>query len=251
MPSGICPLLRPRRIEEPGPGAGPIWSDLTVSFEKALKEISDDVVLMASKCEEMLFASADSLVELDVDAARTVFAMDDVVDALEVKVEMACLDALAQNALDLSEVRQCGSILKIVANLERVADLSVDIAKITLKIHTAMGRSDMVDFGRMARLVAQMLSASIRAFVVGDAAGMAQIEDWEDQVDEMYRRLRTQIQETMAQREEDVISGTWLILAIHHMERAADHCLNVAERVEFMLTGRLRQMGRGPSSAGP
>lgn len=224
---------------------------MTTSFEKALREISDNVVLMASKCEEMLFASADSLVELDVEAARSVLAMDDVVDALEVKVEMACMDVLAQQTLDLTEVRQCGSILKMVANLERVADLSVDIAKITLKIHTAMGRSDIVDFGRMARLVAQMLNAAIRAFVVGDATGMAQIEDWEDQVDEMYRKLRTQIQDTMALSRDDVISGTWLILAIHHMERAADHCLNVAERVEFMLTGQLRQMGRGQSSAGP
>ncbi len=199
---------------------------------------------MASQCEDMLCRSADSLVDLNTVQAKEVLEKDDEVDALDVSIEIRCLDLLAQNTLDPVEVRRVGAILKIIADLERIGDLSVDIAKTTLKIHNAMGRSDMVDVGRMARIAAQMLASSIRAFVLGDTSSFAQITDWEEQVDQMYRQLRSQIQAAMLKSESDVISGTWLILAIHHIERAADHCLNIAERVDFMQTGQLRQLGK-------
>jgi phosphate transport system protein len=70
-----------------------------------------------------------------------------------------------------------------------------------------------------------------------DASGLAGVEQLEDRVDDLYRTLRSQVFDYMIANPDQVVAAGWLLLAVHHVERIADHALNIAQRVEFMVTG--------------
>ncbi len=167
---------------------------------------------------------------------------DDEIDRLDLEIEERCLDLLALQQPMGADLREIGTVLKIITDIERVGDLSVDIAKITLKIEKEMGRSDYIDLPRMAATVSKMLSESAQAFVRKEATHLRLIAELEDQVDGMYRDFRTQVHAYMVANPDQVVAASWMLLAVHHMERIADHALNMAERVVFMVTGEMRQI---------
>jgi phosphate transport system protein len=120
--------------------------------------------------------------------------------------------------------------------------LSVDLAKITLKIDSVMGRSDFVDLPKMAGVVTKMLNEAALMFHRKESEPYQLILSLEDEVDEMYREYRNQTHEFMVGNPDQVLAASWMILALHHIERVADHAQNIAERVVFMVTGELPQI---------
>ncbi|HRK22650.1 MAG TPA: PhoU domain-containing protein, partial [Fimbriimonadaceae bacterium] len=93
-----------------------------------------------------------------------------------------------------------------------------------------------------------MFRDSLEAFVKRDAELAVRICQTDDEVDTLYRDLRNQIHEHMRNSPEDVVSTSWIMLALHHIERIADHAVNIAERVNFMVTGQLVQLAKSHQS---
>jgi phosphate transport system protein len=207
------------------------------TFHREMEALERDVVDMASRAEGMVIQAVDALRSLDTGSAREVLVMDDSVDAIELAVETQCLRLLALRQPLASDLREIGTVIRITTDIERIADLAVDIAKITVKIENEMGRADFVDIPLMANVARQMLRESIQSFVKKEATGIESIYRLEERVDELYRSLRAQTFEVMLARPEDVVSAGWVLLAVHHVERMADHALNIMERVYYMVTG--------------
>ncbi|MBL8068010.1 MAG: phosphate signaling complex protein PhoU [Armatimonadetes bacterium] len=208
--------------------------------ERRLIEV--ELLDMVNKSVAMFNLAVRSLHQLDTGMARQALGLDDEIDRLDLEIESKCLDILALQQPMGSDLREVGTCLKIITDIERVGDLSVDISKITLKIDKELGRSDFVDLPRLAVVVTRMLNESAQMFARKSADGLDQIGKLEDEVDEMYREFRTQTQEFMVAHPEQVVAASWMLLALHHIERVADHALNMAERVHFMVTGELRQI---------
>jgi phosphate transport system protein len=93
----------------------------------------------------------------------------------------------------------------------------------------------------------------LQAFVKRDLEIVATVIARDDEVDNLYRALRGQIHDRMRRSPEDVVAASWLLLALHHIERIADHAVNIAERVSFMVTGKFQQLAatHGPDSTTP
>jgi phosphate transport system protein len=96
-----------------------------------------------------------------------------------------------------------------------------------------------------------MLQASLDAYVKKDTARLDEIAAMEEETDRLYRDLRAQIHDYMRSHPDNVVAASWLLLAVHHIERVADHALNIAERVGFMVTGELEQLTAGHRSNEP
>jgi phosphate transport system protein len=201
-----------------------------------------DLLEMVNKAVAMFNLSVRSLNQLDRDMARDALKADDEIDRLDLEIEERCLDVLALQQPMGSDLREIGTVLKIITDIERVGDLSVDIAKITLKVDRLMGRSDFVDLLKLASVVTRMLTESAQMFSRKSAEGLELIAQLEDEVDDMYREFRSQTHEYMVANPEQVVGASWMLLALHHIERVADHALNIAERVVFMVTGEMRQV---------
>ena len=123
--------------------------------------------------------------------------------------------------------------------------------KIAMKIEKEMGSSDIIDIPKIASVARAMLRDSMEAYVRRDLELVAKVCQSDDEVDDLFRQMRGQLHERMRSEPEDVVVASWLLLAIHHVERIADHAVNIAERVSFMVTGRLEQLVKSHQSSEP
>lgn len=212
------------------------------AYSAAFAELENDVLDMVSRAEQMVVSAVDALVALDHTLAYATMQMDDEIDQKDIEIEQQCLRLLALQQPMGSDLREIGTILKIITDIERIGDLSVDLAKTTLKITAEYGRSDYVDLKRMSTIALQMLRESVQMFVRRDVSGLERVAALEDEVDGLYRELRSQVHEYMKANGDHVVAASWMLLAVHNIERIADHALNIAERVSFMVTGRLTQI---------
>ncbi len=209
------------------------------AYAAQIRQLENEVLEMVSRAESMVAMAVDSLSRLDHAMGERVLEDDDAIDLQDVVIEQKCLKMLALQQPMGSDLREIGTIIKIITDIERIGDLAVDIAKIGFKIDREMGVTNYVDFPRMAYVARQMLREAVLAFIKRDLAGLEKIESLEDEVDAQYRDLRSQIHDYMRANPDQVVAASWMILAIHHVERIADHSVNIARRVGFMINGEL------------
>lgn len=221
------------------------------AYNAEISQLEQDVLEMASRAEQMADRAVTSLVNLDKALAYEVMQEDDEIDRRDLEIEQRCLRLFALQQPMGSDLREIGTVIKIITDIERIGDLAVDIAKIGIKIDAEVGQTNYVDVRRMAQGALQMLREAMQAFIKRDISHVDEIKRLEDEVDEFYRDLRAQIHIYMGQHPDQVISASWMLLAIHHVERIADHALNIAERVGFMVTGNLDQISHGHLSERP
>lgn len=209
------------------------------AFQDDLRSLQQDVVDMASLAERALAQGTESLVNLDFELARKVIREDDEIDRRDVEIEQHCLRIIALQHPTAKDLRIVGACMKLTTDIERVGDLAVELAKIAIKLRDLNGNPNVVDLHRIASVARRMLLESVEAFVKRDLETVDLVVRSDDEMDALYREYREQLHEIMQKHPEKVIEASWLMLAIHHLERVGDHSVNIAERVFFMETGRL------------
>lgn len=214
------------------------------TLKESIQELEHEVLDMAGMADRMVSKAIDALAGLDLDTAREVMAMDDLVDEREIQIESHCMRLLALQQPMASDLRLIGAIMKIATDIERVGDLAVDLAKISLKVEAELGETSIIDFRKFGAAARQMFLTSLEAFVKRDPELVDKVVDSDDEVDDMYRDFRMQIFENMKTRPDWVVADGWLFLAVHHVERIADHAVNIAERVHFLISGKVENLSR-------
>ncbi len=212
------------------------------AFLEDLRALEQQLVEMASMAEKSLAIAVESLTKLNSDLAHEAIQADDSIDQIDLEIEHHCLRILALQQPMATDLRVVGTCMKMITDIERVGDLAVDIAKITLKLINEMGDSSAIDIPKMANLARKMLRESIEAFVKRDLDRVTQVVEADDEMDNLFRELRGQLHQIMRNNPDKVVEASWLMLAIHHLERVGDHATNIAERVHFMETGRLESL---------
>ena len=207
-----------------------------------IQELEHDLLEMGSRAEAMVGLAVDSLIRLNTEEAREVLKRDDDIDERDLAIENRCLRLLALQQPMASDLRTIGTAMKMITDIERIGDLAVDIARITLKIQQEFGETSVIDIPRIANVARNMIRLSLEAFVKRDLEIVDQVIRMDDEVDSLYRELRGQLHTNMRGNPDMVVSDSWLLLAIHHVERIADHSVNIAERVSFMVTGNFDQL---------
>ncbi|MES1227391.1 MAG: phosphate signaling complex protein PhoU [Armatimonadota bacterium] len=220
------------------------------AFDAQMQALEKDLLEMVSRAEAMVADSVQSVVRLDRELADKVFEADDEIDRLDYKIEQSCLELLALQQPMGRDLREIGAVLKIITDVERIGDLAVDIAKTGLKINQEGGDPSVVDLVVIADKARKMVREAVLAFVKGDLKDFGEIVELEDQVDSYYRDIREQVFTYMRAHPDHVVASVWLVLALHHIERIADHAVNIAERVGYMVTGRLEGLADGTGTEG-
>lgn len=212
------------------------------NFDRELSELEHELLEMASLVERMMADASQALIKLDPVLAKEAILQDDAIDQMELAIELRCMRIIGLQNPAGADLRLVGACLKIITDLERCADLSVDLAKAALKIDNESGRSDIIDLGKFATLCRKMLHESLEAYVRRDLDRVQHVAALENEADGLYRELRAQVFLLMRRDPDFVVAHGWLFLAIHHLERIADHSVNIAERVHYMVTGDLVQI---------
>ncbi|MBV6459844.1 MAG: Phosphate-specific transport system accessory protein PhoU [Fimbriimonadaceae bacterium] len=213
-----------------------------------MRHLEHELLAMATAAESMVGRAIESLCTLDSRLAFEVLEADDEVDRFDQDIENRCLRMLALQQPVATDFRIVGSTLKIITDIERIGDLAVDIAKCGMKIEQELGSTDFIDLRKMGSAVRAMIAEAIDAFVRRDFPMVGSIRKREDEIDELYRELRRQIHGNMQSDPGQVVAASWVLLAIHHLERIADHALNIASRVDFIVSGRTKQSSTQPQA---
>lgn len=213
--------------------------------ERALARLESDLRSMAEAVESQLDAAVAALVRRDVVIAEEVLRGDDAIDAWDVRIEQAGLDALATLRLEGAALRSVIACVRIDTQLERIGDLATNLAERVPSIARAPRLAHLDQLAVMAGRVQEMLKSAIAAFATRDAALARTVEERDALVDELHRGLFASLEETMRVCPETVELGIALLSCSRYLERIGDHAKNVAEDVLYLVEGRIVRHGRG------
>lgn len=213
-----------------------------VQFHEELENLRHRLLRMSGDVDWMLDNAIKSMIEGDLDLAKRVIRADDSVDKLDLEIETACMSILALQQPVARDLRLVGSALKSIADIERIGDYAVDIAKIGRRITKNGFYKPLVDLPKLTGLVRQMLTDVLSAFVDHDVAMVAQVVDADDAVDDLFHAQRDYLMGLMQQDNTVVYLATNVLFVAKYLERCADHVVNIAERVNYIETGSLTQL---------
>lgn len=213
-------------------------------FEEELEKLRNRLLEMGSEADRAVADSMQALEDRDTPMSEKVIEDDDRIDELDLEIEAECMRIIALQHPLARDLRLVGTALKIITDLERIGDHAVDIAKVARKLAREPGHRTLADLPRMATAVRRMLKMALDAFVRHDLSLVEQVVTADDEVDDLFHVIRTDLHTAMQNSPDIVVEGSYLLFVAHYLERMADHAVNIAERVYFVETGQLSQLAR-------
>ena len=207
-------------------------------YEHELRQLREQLLVMGSHVETLIGESIKALTERDSALADRTIAADKIVDRMEVELDGLCLAILARRQPVASDLRFITIVLKVVTDLERIADLGVNVCERVLELNTEPQLKPYVDLPRMGREVQAMLRDVLDAFVAKDATKARQIIERDAVVDALYAQVFRELLTFMMEDAHNVYRATRLQSIGKYLERMADHTTNLAEMVIFMVDGQ-------------
>ena len=217
--------------------------EMRAVFHKKLREIQDEILTMGSMAGKALLRSIEALKTRDVTAAQQIIADDQKVNTKRFEIEEKCIELIATQQPMAGDLRTIIAILNITIEIERIGDYAEGIAKIVLMIGAEPPLKPLIDIPRMADQTVSMLRRSLDAFINRDAEAAKKIAAEDDFVDNLYDQVFRELLTFMAEDPKTITRATRLIWVAHNLERAADRVTNICERVGFIVTGRMEEIG--------
>ena len=211
-------------------------------FEKKLRELQDDVLIMGSMVEKALQRSVEALRTRDIALSNAVVHDDIAINAKRYEVEEKCIHMIALQQPMAADLRVIVAILFIATELERMADHAEGIARINLLLGDEPLPRPIGEITEMADKAVGMLRRAITAFVERDDTAARLICDEDDVIDNLYDQACNVLIQEMIRTPADVHRITYLLWVAHNLERIADRVTNICERVIFMVTGQLEEI---------
>ncbi len=212
------------------------------AFDEQLKDLLLRLLDMGRFVEAMLERSVRALETHDSDLARRVIAEDDTADDMDLAIEQHCMRLLALQQPMSKDLRTIGTVMKVIADVERIGDYSVDIAKTAIKLAAIEYAKPLEDIPQMAKKARRMLRHALAALVERDLRLVARVVESDDEVDKLWYKVAEDVEILMQERPEAVPQAVALLLVARYLERIADHTVNIAERVAYMETGRMETL---------
>ncbi|MGV8145432.1 MAG: phosphate signaling complex protein PhoU [Alkaliphilus sp.] len=208
-------------------------------FDQQLQELNILLLKMGAMVQEIIECSVNALINQDLESAEKINSMDDKIDSLELIIEDKCMNLIALQQPMAKDLRVIATILKIITDLERMGDHAVNISRVTIKIGNEPFVKPLIDIPKMAKLTQEMVHSSLNAFTNSDIELAKKVALDDDQVDDLYEQIYTELINKMIQNKKIVEQATNLIFIGRYLERIADHSTNICERVIYMVTGEL------------
>ncbi|MFH1169903.1 MAG: phosphate signaling complex protein PhoU [Chloroflexota bacterium] len=216
---------------------------MRTGFHKRLREIQDDMLVMESMVEKAIGSSIEALKKRDLETAHRIIADDQKINRKRFEIEEKCVQLIATQQPMASDLRIIVAVLNIITELERIGDHAEGIAKIVVMIGDEPPLKPLTDIPRMAEKTQDMLRRSLNALIQRDAAAARKIADEDDEVDNLYSQVFRVLLTYMMEDPRTITRATRLIWVAHNLERSADRVTNICERVVFIATGKMEEIG--------
>ena len=205
-------------------------------FDEQLAQLHRELIEMGALCERVIALAAKALTTGDKALAQQVPPLDREIDRKERDIENLCLRLLLHQQPVAGDLRRISAALKMITDMERIGDQADDIAEIVLYLDVAPEESRAL-LRKMAEAAIGMVSSSVDAYVRQDVALAERVIASDDEVDEDFERIKRRLIDGISSGTEDGESVLDLVMIAKYYERIADHATNIAEWVEFSVTG--------------
>jgi phosphate transport system protein len=208
-------------------------------LERDLESLEHEILDQSSRVEEMIAKACQALVERRSDLANEVIASELEIDVREVEIEEDCLKILALHQPVAVDLRRTATVLKINTELERIADLAVNIAERTISLAEHPEFEIPAKLERMFVRASEMVHEALDAFVDQDVEAAREVCRRDDEVDEYNRQVIDELLATMRTRNDLVEAALHFFSVCRHVERIGDCATNIAEDVIYLVEGEI------------
>ena len=208
---------------------------MRVKFEAQLERLNVELITMGALCEVVISGAAKALLDGDSGLRETVLAAERDINQKERDIESLCMKLLLQQQPVARDLRTISSALKMISDMERIGDQAADIAEITRDI-ADNSIKDLVPIGDMARATIKMVTDSVDSFVRKDLGLAEAVISSDDVVDDLFLQVREELIRRIGMGDSGEVCIDLLMIA-KYLERIGDHAVNIAEWVEYSLTG--------------
>ena len=205
-------------------------------FDEQLEKLHVELIQMGAACEDAISAAAEALLKGDTALADVAEEAEKDIDQREREVENLCLKLLLQQQPVARDLREISAALKMISDLERIGDQAADIAELTSYVRVPDG-SGVLHIADMTRAVIGMVTDSVDSFVKRDLELARAVCAADDRVDALFDQVKRELIDMIAADAAWGQQGLDLLMVAKYLERIGDHATNVAEWVEYSITG--------------
>ena len=211
-------------------------------FDEQLEQLHVELIKTGALCEDAISTAAKALIDNDRELAQRVKPIESEIDRKEREIEALCMRLLLQQQPVARDLRQISSALKMISDLERIGDQASDIAEILPYLQGNVAESKL-HIKEMAQATIKMVTDSIESFVRRDLPLARSVVEYDNVVDGLFNKVKAELIRLIA---EDSKNGEFcidLLMVAKYFERIGDHAVNVAEWVQYFLTGKKEPSG--------
>lgn len=211
-------------------------------YLKQIEDLQHEILRMGCRVEEAVKKAIKALEKQDAQLAQEVIEEDRIFDDMELDIEKKCVRLIVMEQPVARDLRVILTALKVVTDLERIADYAEGIAKLAIRLQDEVYIEPLIDIPKMAELAVSMVNDSLSAYVDLDVKKAEEICLRDDEVDAMYGQLYDEISSYMKDNPKNVKQSTHLLFASKYLERIADHATNICEWIIYVATGELKEL---------
>ncbi len=220
-------------------------------FDEELIKLNEKLLHMARLVEESVALAVKGLKERQEEYAHEVLNREGNINIQEIEIDELCMKLLALRQPVASDLRFITSAMKIAGELERIGDLAVNIAEVSLELLKVPLLKPLIDIPRMAAVAQSMVTDSLTAFVNRDEKLARAVCKRDDEVDSLNDQIFRELLTYMISDPSTINRAVGLILVGRHLERIADHATNIGEDVIYLVLGKtikhhIEEIGREP-----
>ena len=212
---------------------------IRTDLDRRIKNLYQEVALLANVVDKAINRSVEALKARDLVESKQLIIEDDYIDQKRYEIEDLCVDLIATQQPMAGDLRAIVAMLHITVELERMGDYAEGIAKISLLMGDDPPLKPLIDIPRMADKATEMLRDSIDALVQRDEIMANRVIKDDDEVDDLYDQVYRELLLFMIQDPRTIQRATYLLWAAHDLERIADRATNIAERVIYLVSGKM------------
>ena len=206
------------------------------NFDQELKDLKQEILKMGAFAEEAIYKSVEALKNRDKALAKSVISNDSNIDQLELAIDEKCIDLIARYQPMAKDLRFITTGMKINSELERIADIAVDIAQRTLELIDKPLLKPLVDIPKLTSVAQNMVKMSIDAFIKGDIELAKSVLLSDPEANNLRNIIQKELTEDyMAKDPSSAPRAVQLLLIARFLERICDHTTNIAEDVIYMV----------------
>lgn len=207
------------------------------SFDIALKELKLKLLRMGGDIQEALRIAVSALEHSDPKAAQEVVDNDVKINRQDHDIEDMCIRLIATQQPVATDLRKIVAGMRLSMDLERMGDLAVDVAKSTVRLGGLPLLAPLGDIPEMARIVDEMISEALNAYVNNDTAAAQRLAKLDDEVDIRYRKVVEGLFSLNSENPEIISQAMTLAFCGRYLERIGDHATNIGEGVIYIISG--------------